>query len=57
LANDFGQAQVAHQGHEDKESAQACAEGARGEILDTHISDGRGFRLRDGRSFVVASAW
>src|ERR1019366_2902985 len=56
LTDDFVQTQRAHQRHEDEQSAEAGAEGARLEIERAYIGDGGGFRPHDGGTFVIASA-
>ena len=56
LTEDFVQAQLAHQRHEDEQSAEPGAESAWLASKRTHIGNGGGFRTNGGRTFVVASA-
>jgi hypothetical protein len=56
LAHHFGEAQIAQEGDEDEESAQARAKGSRRQVEGTHVGAGGDLGSGDGRSFVVASS-
>jgi hypothetical protein len=57
LADDIWQAQLAHQRHEDKQSAEPCAESARLQIEGAHVGNGGGIGTNNDGTVFIASSW